>query len=504
MIITTVNNVKIYNLSTGKALPDWLSDKKRRRILKKNADLLHKTELIQDLDMPVLSNNIVLSPDKNYLLVSGMYKPRIRCYDLKQMSMKFERCFDAECIKMMFLANDYTKIAMLQGDRHIEFHNSTGYYFKIRIPKIGRDFCYNYNSCIMYSCGASSDIFALNLDIGAFEDSLTSDRVGFNCCSANSELNIVLGGSTEGTIDCWDTRIRRADVIKSFDCSPFSPYNSDSELDIPSITSMKFKNNLNLAVGTKTGQVLLFDIRSNKPYMVKDHYFGLPIRSLDFATNNNDDDLVLSLDEKVLKLWRVKDGETYTAIQPEKDLNSFTTIPGTGLVFVTNEGQKVLSYFLPELGPAPTWCRYLSQITDDLDEEKQDNQIYEDYKFVTMQEIEELGIEHLVGTNLLRAYMHGFFIDMKLYSKAKAASNPKAYEEFRRTRIKQKLADERTNRIQLLNSLPKVNRRLAAKLLQKKEQALASSTVATNGPLDDNRFKAMFENPDFNVGDNKE
>jgi ribosome biogenesis protein ENP2 len=33
--------------------------------------------------------------------------------------------------------------------------------------------------------------------------------------------------------------------------------------------------------------------------------------------------------------------------------------------------------------------------------------IYDDYKFVTRQELEELGLEHLEGTNLLRGYMHG-------------------------------------------------------------------------------------------------
>lgn len=500
MLISIVNDVKIYNLSAGKTLPDWLSDKKRRQLLKKNTELRHKTELIQDLEMPVLSTNIVVSPDRNYLFVTGMYKPRMRCYDFRQMAMKFERCFDSECVKMMVLSDDYTKIAMLQQDRHIEFHNSTGYYFKIRIPKPGRDFCYDYQNCVMYSCGASCDIFRLNLDIGAFEDSLVSDKGGFNSCITNSDLQLTLGGSVDGTIECWDSRVSHTEVVKSFNCGIFSPYYSNSDSDIPAITSMKFKDNLNLAVGTQTGQIFLFDIRTNKPYMIKDHYFGLPIKALDFHSSSNDHDLVMSLDEKVLKMWHRNSGETFTAIQPEKDLNSFCTIPGTGMLFTTNEGQKVQSYYIPSLGPAPKWCSYLDQITEELEEEVQDNVIYDDFKFVTMQDLEEMGIEHLVGTNLLRAYMHGFFIDMRLYTKFKTAANPHAFEEYRRNKIKQKLADERTNRVQLLNALPKVNRRLAAKILQKKQQSVASKTdTGKETVLDDNRFKAMFENPDFNV-----
>ena len=30
-----------------------------------------------------------------------------------------------------------------------------------------------------------------------------------------------------------------------------------------------------------------------------------------------------------------------------------------------------------------------------------------------------VGLSHLIGTNLLRAYMHGFFIDIKLYHKVR-------------------------------------------------------------------------------------
>lgn len=43
--------------------------------------------------------------------------------------------------------------------------------------------------------------------------------------------------------------------------------------------------------------------------------------------------------------------------------------------------------------------------------------MYEDYKFVTKEDLARLGIANLLGTNLLRAYMHGFFIDHRLYNK---------------------------------------------------------------------------------------
>ena len=40
----------------------------------------------------------------------GSYKPRVRCYDVNELSLKFERCFDHECIQMKILSEDYSKV----------------------------------------------------------------------------------------------------------------------------------------------------------------------------------------------------------------------------------------------------------------------------------------------------------------------------------------------------------------------------------------------------------
>ena len=38
-------------------------------------------------------------------------------------------------------------------------------------------------------------------------------------------------------------------------------------------------------------------------------------------------------------------------------------------------------------------------------------------RFVTKADLSRLGLEHLLGSPLLRAYMHGFFVDARLYAK---------------------------------------------------------------------------------------
>lgn len=61
--------------------------------------------------------------------------------------------------------------------------------------------------------------------------------------------------------------------------------------------------------------------------------------------------------------------------------------------------------------------------------------MYDDFKFVTKSQLEELGLSKLIGTNALRAYMHGYFLDMKTYAKARNESQLSAVEEYREKKV---------------------------------------------------------------------
>ena len=39
MEVTTANGVKVYNLSAGKSLPEWISDRKKRTLLKNDSGM---------------------------------------------------------------------------------------------------------------------------------------------------------------------------------------------------------------------------------------------------------------------------------------------------------------------------------------------------------------------------------------------------------------------------------------------------------------------------------
>lgn len=194
-------------------------------------------------------------------------------------------------------------------------------------------------------------------------------------------------------------------------------------------------------------------------------------------------------------MWDGSTGKQKLFIESTSNFNDFCTIPNSGLFFFAQEEVKLQTNYVPSLGPAPKWCSFLDKLTEEIEVETTQN-VYDDYKFVTRKELEELNLDHLEGSDLLKAYMHGFFIDMKLYMKAKA--------DVREPYKKPKKSTEKpeTERLQVKETLPKVNKNLALQML--------SSKVAQKNPdkpiesLVDDRFKQMFENEDFQIDEYSE
>jgi len=117
--------------------------------------------------------------------------------------------------------------------------------------------------------------------------------------------------------------------------------------------------------------------------------------------------------------------------------------------------------------------------------------------------VKELNISNLIGTPLLKGYMHGFFMDLGLYNKLKAVSEPQAYEEWRKKKLKDKLEEKRKSRISIQKKLPKVNREYAQRVIHKAEKTGAKTKDAQN-PLEDDRFSAMFTQRDFQIDEEAE
>ncbi|BES94766.1 Nucleolar protein [Nesidiocoris tenuis] len=492
MQVSDPNNVKIYNLSSGKSVPEWLSDRKKRSLAKSDIDIRRRIELLQDFTMPDISNTVKVSKDGHYILSTGIYKPRVRCYEVDNLSMKFERCMDAEIVTFEILSDDYSKLVFMQNDRHIELHSAGGRYFKLRIPKFGRDMKYQETTCDLLLSAAGSDIYRLNLERGQFLNSFTTEASEVNKLNINPAHQLITAGTKEGWVEAWDPRQKKR--VGTLDCLASTLSEHTQVEGFPSITSLESLGPLTLGVGTATGQILLYDIRSDKPLIVKDHMYGFAIRDLAFQDN-----YVLSLDSAIVKIWDKDTGKIFTTIEAGNDtmFNSLCHVPNSGLIFMANEAPKIRAYYIPQLGTAPKWCYFLDNLTEELEETKTEI-VYDDYKFVTKKELEELQLSHLIGSKLLRGYMHGYFMSMKLYNRAKAMAQPFSYEEYKRKKIREKLEKDRTSRVQVKN-LPKVNKDFALKLMDDARDPKKKKKAESSELLTDSRFSAMFENPDFQI-----
>ncbi|KNC25305.1 hypothetical protein FF38_02560 [Lucilia cuprina] len=495
MFVNEVNEVKIYNLSAGKSLPDWLTDRRKKSQLMKKVDSRRQIELIQDFDMPGVCTSIRMSPDMQYILATGTYKPRVKCFEVSNLSIKFERCFDSEVTTFEVISDDYSKMVFLQCDRYVEIHAAHGRHYRLRIPRFGRDMKYHKPSCDMFIVGTTKEIYRLNLERGQFLQPYESEASCLNACEVNPEHGLLMVGSKEGTVEAWDPRSKTK--CATLDVAIKLP----GVKEFPSISALKYKDGLHMAVGTNSGHVLLYDIRSKEPLLVKDHLNKLPVKRIAF---NNQQNAVYSMDEAMLKLWDEQTGKQIAYIESTSSFNDFCTIPNTGMFFMAQEDVKMLTYYVPAMGPAPRWCSFLDNLTEEIESEVVEH-MYDDYQFVTQKELEELGLEHLIGSNLLKAYMHGFFIDARLYNKAKALVDPFAFERFRKEKIRAEIESERKPRLQLNTKLPKVNQELALKIIDEQTNPAAkSNNKQVPNLLEDNRFKAMFENKDFNIDKNAE
>ncbi|RUP51044.1 hypothetical protein BC936DRAFT_150153 [Jimgerdemannia flammicorona] len=420
--VSNPNNVKIYTVSGGigsRSIPDWLA-RRKRRALKNDIDWRSRVELIQDFEFPEASNRIKTTRDGKFVVATGVYKPQMRVYEYAEMSMKFDRHTDAENVNFEILSDDWTKQVLLQNDRSIEFHAQGGIHYRTRIPKFGRDLSYHFSTCDLLVVGAGPEVYRLNLDQGRFLNPLITDSAsGINVSEINPAHQLFGFGTVQGTVEFWDPRSRARVGVLVPQVNTFGGA-STAEMEV---TALKYRTDgLSLAVGTSTGHTLLYDLRSSRPWLVKDHQYGFEIRSLNWHDGGgqgvDEGGKVIVADKKIIKIWDRNNGEHFTSIEPATDINDVCLVESSGVLFVANEGIQIGSYYIPQLGPAPQWCTFLDNLTEEMEENPQQN-VYDDYKFVTRKELAALGLEHLIGSNVLKAYMHGFFVDLRLYEKVR-------------------------------------------------------------------------------------
>lgn len=486
------------------------------------------------------------------------------------------------------LSDDWTKSLHLQTDRTVQLQAQGGAHARVRIPKFGRALGYHFPSADAIVAAAGREVYRLNLDQGRFLAPFVlgggdlGEPTGCNAIDVNPAHGLLcFGAEGTGVVEMWDPRMRkRAGVLSVATETVLDAALLVARRNLPgvigdaddatttkealsslSVTALAgAEDGLNLAVGTNTGHVLLYDLRMDRPYQTKDQGFGLPIKKLMWPgdkaaattggvgprTRSEAEGKVLSADAKVIKIWDKDSGDNLVSVTPPSaatDINDVAHYPGTGLLMAAVEGTQMAAWYVPALGPAPRWCSYIDTLTDEMDGVDfagagAGKGVYEDFKFVDRAELERLGMSHLIGTQLLRPYMHGYFISLALYERARLLNNPTAYADARERAIKAKLEKQAESRIRAIKN-PKldagvrVNKELAEKVAREAEaaakkqakrdaKAAAAAATTTGTPtegeapetdaaasskdkpsaanlLSDSRFSQLFQDPEFQI-----
>ena len=369
---------------------------------------------------------------------------------------------------------------------------------------------------------------------GALQGGIHTGSVNVGAVAEDSH-NLLAFGTSLGTVEFWDSRARaRAGILHN--PAP------DDQIDAKTqITAVEFdRSGLRLATGSSSGLIHLYDLRSPTPLLKKDQGYGYPIQTLIFLTSSaaarlqHSDPKILSADRRIIKIWDAQTGTPWTSIEPAVDMNSVAWYKDTGMLLTANEGRQQHAFFIPQLGPAPKWCSFLDNLVEEMAEDPNNpnafatqkvGSIYDNYKFLTIQQLQALNLSHLIGTtSLLRPYMHGYFVAQRLYEEAKVIANPFIWEEERNKRIREKITAERESRIRGKKKVTaKVNKRLAERLIDKaqknrerqerraKEKGVHDNRAGeaekpdeevnnnSDGLLTDPRFAKLFNDEDFAI-----
>lgn len=477
--ISELNGVKVYNLSAGKTTNQFIEEAStKKKSLRYNTDYRKRIELIQDFEFPGACGRVKISEDHQYIVASGIYPPQIKIFETSDLSMKCMRGMDSEIVQFSILSPDYSKLAFICADRSVEFHAQYGRHYKTRVPKFPREICFNPHTSDLIVGGSSEDIWRLSLDEGKFLTPLTSDSTEINALDFNSYLNVLMAGGKSGIIETFDYR-ERSKVNKVI---------ANKGVEITALTHDA--SGYLFASGSQDGLVRLYDLRYSSHLLEVQHPYKLPIKTVRFHEESKN---LISLDKKMIKIYNKNSGKVFTNIESTCDLNDVELVGNSGLLLVANEEVRIGTYFIPELGPAPKWCPLLENITEELEEELTST-VYDEYKFVTREDLEALNASHMIGTKFLKQYLHGFLMKIKMYNKLKSVNDPFAYEKYKQEQIKKKIEDQR-NRIIVPVKKPKVNEQLETELKQKKAKGKFDPAAV----LEDPRFKQLFTKDEFAI-----
>lgn len=141
--------------------------------------------------------------------------------------------------------------------------------------------------------------------------SLNTHSPAVNVICRSPVHGLLVCGGEDGALECFDLRekasVGRIDV---------ATHTGDTDQEV---TAIRFEEteSFQMAVGNSSGQVLIYDLRSSRPFRVKDHMYGSPILDIKWhSTLNASRPRMITADNRVVRIWDPETGEGMTSIEP--------------------------------------------------------------------------------------------------------------------------------------------------------------------------------------------
>lgn len=228
-------------------------------------------------------------------MATGLYPPRMKMFDLSELSMKFERFLESEAIDFCMLTPDWEKFVILREFRWMEFHSRHGRHYNMRLPLIGTSMVYNKPMCELYIATSKNVVLRANLEQGRYYAPYRTDLDLIQCCDTDKTHLLTAFGDSLGVVECWDPRVKKS--IARLDMYESIP----SVVPTPDVSKLKFGNDgLTLAVGLGSGHVAVYDLRRHTPLHLLNHRNKQPVKDIAFHQQSSK---IISCDSRTIRYW---------------------------------------------------------------------------------------------------------------------------------------------------------------------------------------------------------
>ncbi|OIR58222.1 MAG: nucleolar protein 10 [Amphiamblys sp. WSBS2006] len=324
-----------------------------RKEQKKSKEWRGRIELIQGFSFPTTATHIAFTPDKTAMVGCGVYRPQFKVFLLGELSVLFERSLNSGAKAIEFLSKDWKRLCFMQENRRLEFHSDTEMVESVRMPWLGRKMFYERGGCEVVCCGASSEGAAFSAEAGKFTRYFPTTSKSLDACCHSGPSRLYLFGGVSGRVSLFDGRQKEKVLcLRERDCSDGA------------VTSLLVqRDGVTVCVGSSEGRIGVHDIRNGGCLFTKDHFYGESIRKME-----QEGDVVLSSDCRVVRVWDRRSGATRGSIETETEINDFTH--DGGYVAVACEEEQMQSFYLPELGAAPKWAEAVEKYAESIEENR--------------------------------------------------------------------------------------------------------------------------------------